>query len=158
MNEDNKPKTKFKEFTFTKLMTCGRCGTGITAQEKSKNRSDGSIRTYVYYSCTRHKARHCTNPYLREDYLIIQLEEIINDLEINQLGARHIIDREIERHNKLRSSVLGIKDDKKVKEKEVDIRMYAKYLLKEGTIYEKRELLEQLRNKIMLNDKKICIG
>jgi len=35
--------------------------------------------------------------------------------------------------------------------------MYAKYLLKEGTIYEKRELLEQLRNKIMLNDKVVCL-
>lgn len=90
---------------------------------------------------------------MREDYLITQLEEIIDKLDINQLGARSIIDREIERHNKLRSSVLGIKDDKNVKEKEVDIRMYAKYLLKEGTIYEKRELLEQLRNKIILNDK-----
>lgn len=157
MNEENKPKTKFKEFTFTKLMTCGRCGSGITAQEKTKNISDGSVHTYIYYSCTRHKDKHCTNPYVREDNLISQLEEIIDKLDINQLGARHIIDREIERHNKLRSSVLGIKDEKKVKEKEVDVRMYAKYLLKEGTIFEKRELLEQLRNKIILTDKIISL-
>lgn len=53
--------------------------------------------------------------------------------------------------------MLGIKDEKKVKEKEVDVRMYAKYLLKEGTIHEKRELLEQLRNKILLTDKKISL-
>lgn len=138
-------------------MTCGRCGSGITAQEKSKSISDGTTRTYIYYSCTRHKDHHCTNPYVREDHLIAQLEEIIDRLDINQLGARHIIDREIERHNKLRSSVLGIKDDRKIKEKEVDIRMYAKYLLKEGTIYEKRELLEQLMNRVVLNDKKIAI-
>ncbi len=157
MNEENRPKTKFKEFTFTKLLTCGRCGSGITAQEKTKNISDGSVHTYIYYSCTRHKDKHCTNPYVREDNLINQLEEIIDTLDINQLGARHIIDREIERHNKLRSSVLGIKDEKKVKEKEVDVRMYAKYLLKEGTIHEKRELLEQLRNKLILNDKKISL-
>ncbi|MHB1118166.1 MAG: recombinase family protein [Minisyncoccota bacterium] len=157
MNDEDKPKTKFKEFTFTKLMTCGRCGSGITAQEKSKIISDGTTRTYIYYSCTRHKDHHCTNPYVREDHLITQLEEIIDELDINQLGARHIIDREIERHNKLRSSVLGIKDDRKVKEKEVDIRMYAKYLLKEGTIYEKRELLEQLRNKIMLDNKQVML-
>lgn len=97
------------------------------------------------------------NPYLREESLIAQLEEIIDQLDINQLGARHIIDREIERHNKLRSSVLGIKDDKGIKEKEVDVRMYAKYLLKEGTIYEKRELLEQLKNRLVMDDKKIFL-
>lgn len=123
-----------------------------------KNLLDGSTNIHVYYNCTRHKDRHCKNPYLREEQLISQLEAIIDQLDINQLGARHIIDREIERHNKLRTSVLGIKDEKRVKEKEVDVRMYAKYLLKEGTIYEKRELLEQFKNKIVLNDKKISIG
>jgi DNA invertase Pin-like site-specific DNA recombinase/predicted metal-binding protein len=157
LNEDNKPKTKFKEFTFVKLMTCGKCGSGITAQEKTKNISDGSIHTYIYYSCTRHKDHNCKNPYIREDQLLIQLEEIIEKLDINRLGARHIIDREIERHNKLRSNVLGITGEKKLKEQEIDIRAYAKYLLKEGTVQEKRELLEQLRNKILVNDKKISI-
>lgn len=157
INEEIKPKTKFKEFTFVKLMICGKCGSGISAQEKSKNLSDGSIHTYIYYSCTRHKDHNCTNPYIREDQLLIQLQEIIDKLDINQLGARHIIDREIERHNKLRSNVLGIKDERKVKEKEIDIKAYAKYLLKEGTIYEKRELLEQLKNKIVVEDKKIIL-
>lgn len=159
MNEENRPKTKSREFTFTRLMTCGKCGSGITAQEKTKIiKSDGSSHTYVYYSCTKHKDHFCKNPYINEDQLILQLEEIIDRLDINQLGARHIIDREIERHNKLRSSVLGIKNDKEIKEKEIDIRAYAKYLLKEGTIYEKRELLEQLRNKIILEDKIINIS
>ncbi|OYV83550.1 MAG: hypothetical protein B7X04_03640, partial [Parcubacteria group bacterium 21-54-25] len=32
-NEENRPKKKFQEFTFTKLMACGICGSGITAQE-----------------------------------------------------------------------------------------------------------------------------
>ncbi|MCU0660196.1 MAG: hypothetical protein MUD00_01105 [Candidatus Pacebacteria bacterium] len=51
-----------------------------------------------------------------------------------------------------------IKDEKKLKEKEVDIRMYAKYLLKEGTIHEKRELLENLRNKLLVTEKKITLA
>ena len=157
MNEENKPKSKFKEFTFTKLMVCGKCGSGITAQEKIKHNKDCSSHAYVYYSCTRHKDHNCTNPYIREDQLIIQLDGLMDNLDINQIGARYIIDREIERHNKLRSSVFGIKDDKIIQEKEIDARTYAKYLLKEGTIYEKRELLEQLRNKIVLEDKKIIL-
>lgn len=62
-----------------------------------------------------------------------------------------------QKDNKLCSSVLGIKDDKGIKEKEVDVRMYAKYLLKEGTIYEKRELLEQLKNRLVMDDKRISL-
>ncbi len=155
--ERSKSKKLYHEFTFTKLMTCGKCGSGITAQEKHKNISDGSVHSYIYYSCTRHNDMFCKNPYIREDNLITQLEEIIDKLDINQIGARHIIDREIEKHNKLRSNVFGIKDDKKIKEKEVDIRAYAKYILREGTIYEKRELLEQLKNKIVLDDRKIIL-
>ena len=38
---------------------------------------------------------------------------------------------------------------------EIDIRNYAKYLLREGTDLEKRELLGCLKGKITLRDKKI---
>ncbi|HWH16425.1 MAG TPA: hypothetical protein VNU25_02500 [Candidatus Paceibacterota bacterium] len=36
--------------------------------------------------------------------------------------------------------------------KEMDIRKYAKYLLKNGTKEEKHELLEHLRDRLILND------
>ncbi len=155
MNEENKPKTKFKEFTFVRMMVCGYCGSGVTAQEKSKNISDGSVHWYIYYSCTKRHDHHCKNPYIREDSLITQLDAIIDQLDINELGARHIIDREVERHNKLRASVLGKKKEDKIDD--IDIRTYAKYLLREGTIYEKRELLANLKNKIVIKDKKITL-
>jgi len=41
---------------------------------------------------------------------------------------------------------------------EVDIRNYAKYILNEGTILEKRELLSCLKSKLVLENKKIKIG
>ena len=45
----------------------------------------------------------------------------------------------------------------KEKEKalEMDVKRYAKYLLEEGTIEEKRALLEQLRGKLVLRAKRI---
>ena len=51
--------------------------------------------------------------------------------------------------------VLG--DDEKEKSKNIDIRHYAKYILEEGTTEEKRELLEHLRGKIILKNKKIVL-
>jgi DNA invertase Pin-like site-specific DNA recombinase len=44
-----------KEFAFTKLMTCGLCGSGICADEKFKKLKDGSINRHVYYGCTKSK-------------------------------------------------------------------------------------------------------
>lgn len=155
INEENKPKSKFKEFTFVKMMMCGYCGSGVTAQEKSKNISDGSVHWYIYYSCTRHKDHHCKNPYIREDSIIAQLDTIIDDLDINELGARHIIEKEVERHNKLRATVLGKQKEDKIQD--IDVKAYAKYLLREGTIYEKRELLSNLKNRIVIKDKKISL-
>ncbi len=153
LKEERKEKTIFKEFTFTKLMTCGMCGSGISAQEKFKNISDGSVHQYIYYSCTRHKDHNCNNPYIREDHLISQLEEIIDTLDINELGARHLIDREIEKHNKIRRGLMGFKGKESIPE--INVKDFAKYLLKEGTILEKRELLQNLKNRIVLENKKI---
>lgn len=153
--EENKPKAKSNDFTFTKLMICGYCESGITAQEKTKNISDGSVHTYIYYSCTRHKDHYCKNPYIREDALVTQLLELIDTINIDAIGARHIIEREIDRYNKLRANVLGIKE--KEEKPKIDVRTYAKHMLKEGTAYEKRELLENLRSRIVLKDRKISL-
>jgi DNA invertase Pin-like site-specific DNA recombinase len=48
-----KAKGKNKEFAFTKLMTCGLCGSGISAEEKYKNLKDGTVAKYIYYGCTQ---------------------------------------------------------------------------------------------------------
>ena len=43
------------------------------------------------------------------------------------------------------------------KVKDLDIKNYAKYILKEGTDLEKREMLGCLRDKMMLSDKKVYL-
>lgn len=41
--------------------------------------------------------------------------------------------------------------------KDVDIRNYAKYLLTEGSIFEKRDLLGCLKSKIILTERNIAL-
>ncbi len=41
--------------------------------------------------------------------------------------------------------------------KDADIRNYAKYLLTEGSMFEKRDLLGCLKSKVVLSDKKVNI-
>jgi hypothetical protein len=43
----------YKDFHFVRTMTCGGCGSGITAEEKIKYRKNGSFTKYVYYRCTK---------------------------------------------------------------------------------------------------------
>ena len=137
-------------------MTCGECGSGVTCMDKEKFvKMLGTTKIYRYYLCTRAQDRRCKNPYIREDNLIEQLSEIIDGIEIDRLGARHLIDKEVARFNKLRSQVLGVKE--KEKALEMDVKRYAKYLLEEGTIEEKRQLLEQLRGKITLKSKSVSV-
>jgi hypothetical protein len=40
-----------KEFAFTRLISCGFCGSGVTACEKYKNQQNGNVHRYVYYRC-----------------------------------------------------------------------------------------------------------
>jgi DNA invertase Pin-like site-specific DNA recombinase len=154
--EELKSKKQYQEFTFTNLMLCGYCGSGITAQSKDKNLKDGSVRSYIYYNCTHNKDHFCKNPFIREEELIKQIDEIFDKIDIDELGTRHIIEREVARYNKIRAKLLGAKENDKALD--VDVRNYAKYMLKEGTMIEKRELLGCLKNRIVLKDKKITLG
>ncbi|MGD0328380.1 MAG: recombinase family protein [Minisyncoccia bacterium] len=149
--EENRPKTRFKEWNFTKLLLCGYCGSGITAQERAKILSTGEPVSYIYYSCSRAKDVNCKNPYLREEKVIEQLAGLIDRVSLDEIGARHLIECEVSRYNKLRAEVEGKSET--IKAKEMDIRKYAKYLLKNGSREEKRELLEHLRDRLILNDR-----
>jgi DNA invertase Pin-like site-specific DNA recombinase len=145
-----------KEFAFTKLMTCGLCGSGITADEKYKKQKNGNVHRYVYYGCTKHNDKNCKCGYINEDDLVEQLVEMMDWIEFNEIGMRKKIKEEIERHKKFQSGLLGEKESK-IKVKNVEVRNYAKYILREGQMHEKRELLTCLRSKITLAGKRISI-
>lgn len=145
-----------KEFAFTKLITCGLCGSGISAEEKYKPLKNGTMAKYIYYGCSRARDRFCKNKYIREEDLITELLKILDEVDINELGMRAKLEEEIERFNKFQGVVFG-KGKPILKDKEVNIRIYAKYLLKEGSSVEKRELLSNLRSKINYKDKKLFL-
>ena len=144
-----------KEFAFTKLMTCGLCGSGITAQEKFKQiKSTGLTARYVYYGCARSRDRDCRGVYIREEELIKQLVSLIGELEINEGIIRKKFNEEYSRMAKFQKAFLSIKKIDSY-EKDFDPKQYATHVLTEGTVEEKRELLSCIKNKIILKDKKI---
>ena len=147
---------KSKEFAFTKIMICGMCGSGISADEKFKRMKNGNVHRYVYYMCAKSKDRNCKGCYLEEKVLIQEFKKLIDSVGINEKSIREKITKEITRIKKFQLSVLGTKQDIEIDE--VDIKNFAKFILKEGTIEEKRELLECFEGKIVLENKKITIA
>lgn len=154
LQTQRKVKGKDKEFAFTKIMTCGACGSGVTAQDKYKNLKDGSVAKYIYYGCTRASNIDCKEAYIEERVLIKQLLELVDKIDLDKSGIKFKLEAEIERHKKFHSNIMGKKEEE-YKAKDADIRNYAKYLLTEGTIFEKRDLLGCLKSKIEVRNKKI---
>jgi site-specific DNA recombinase len=144
-----------KEFAFTKIMECGLCASGITADEKFKKLKGGGTSRHVYYGCTKLRDKECKCGYIKEEELIKQLSGFMDTIDLNQIGIKEKLKIEVERFKKFQSNLLGIKD--KIFIQDIDIRAYAKYLLCEGSIPEKRELLTCLKSKITLANKTVLL-
>ena len=145
-----------KEFAFTKMLTCGLCGSGISADEKFKKLKNGTVNKHVYYGCTKARDKNCKCGYINEIELIQQFEKLMDKISINEIGMKEKIKYEVERIKKFQQSVFGIKQHIQIKD--VDIRDYAKFILKDGRIEEKRELLSCFKSKIILKEKLISLG
>lgn len=150
LKRDHIVRSDIKEFAFTKLMTCGSCQSGVTADEKFKKLKDGTSNRYVYYGCTRHKDKACKNGYVREEELITQMVKIMDEVDFNKIAMREKFEAEVERLRKFQHSFLHTKDTKP--EKDIDLCAYAKYILKDGSLTEKRELLLCIKSKLTLTN------
>jgi DNA invertase Pin-like site-specific DNA recombinase len=147
-------KTESKEFAFTKLIKCGYCGSGISADEKFRKLKDGGANRHVYYFCTQARDIDCKNPPITEADLINELVELMDRIDLDELGVKSKVEQEMLRINKFKA-MIGEKG--KIANTDVNSRDYAKYLLREGTLVEKRELLYFLKSKLILKDKKISL-
>ncbi len=75
---------------------------------------------------------------------------------MDQSGIRKKLQMEIERHKKFHSGIMG-KSEVDYTVEDADIRNYANYLLTEGSIFEKRDLLTCLKSKILLKNKLLIL-
>jgi hypothetical protein len=144
-----------KEFAFTRIMTCGLCGSGISADEKFKKLKNGKINRHVYYGCTKSRDKYCKCGYINETDLIKQFEILIDKIDLDEIKIKKKLVDEVSRFKKFQRSLLG--ENRKILIEDIDIRNYAKYLIKEGSIQEKRELLGNLKSIIILKEKTISL-
>lgn len=141
-----------KEFGFTRMFKCGSCGGGINAYEKIKRLKDGTIRRYVYYTCNKRWMTGCKEPQLREEDLLEQLYQMVDEIDIQELAAVDRIKQEIDRVQKMISSLGGHAEKLIESIPKIDAKSCAKYILKNGTREEKRELLSHIKSKMTLTN------
>ena len=75
-------------------------------------------------------------------------------IDLDQSDIKRKLGDEIERHKKFHSNIMGEKDEE-YRVKDVDIRTYAKYIFTDGTIFEKRDLLECFKSRVLILQKQI---
>jgi hypothetical protein len=144
-----------KEFAFTKLLRCGLCGSGVSAEEKFKKlKKSGLTARYVYYGCNRSKDRTCNGGYIREENLISQIINLIDVIDFNEPSIQQKFNEECQRAERFRRQFLGMNDDKNLENKFLP-KLYIKHILRHGQLGEKRELFGLLKEKLILKNKKI---
>lgn len=148
-------KSQGKEFAFTRIMKCGACGSGITADEKFKKLLNGGVNRHVYYRCTKAKDRNCKNLALNETELIESLLDMVDTLNINKVKLTAKLDIEIQKFKKLQAMFLGKKKTEKIEP--IDLKDYTKFVLKEGSPLEQRSILECISSELVLKNKIIKI-
>ena len=89
--------------------------------------------------------------------MIIELLKIIDQIDINEIGLKAKLEEEIKRFSRFERL---FRDGTSVPEgttEEMDVRAYMKYLLREGSVSEKRELLGNLRSRLIYINKTISL-
>ena len=78
-----KPRGNGHNFAFRGLARCGECNAAITCEEKIKKYKNGKSQTFIYYRCTK-KLKPCTQKYLQEPEMEIQIRDILEKVALPQ--------------------------------------------------------------------------
>jgi hypothetical protein len=145
-------------FAFLKIIRCGTCGAGITAEDKYKTLKSGEVVTYRYYMCTHGRDRWCREFYINETDLINELLRIFDKLDIDLIGTKAQLEAEIEKWYKFHSFVSGDPLPERSQErKDSELREYAKTIFKDGSTEERRAMLRNLKSRLLLKNKRIYL-
>jgi hypothetical protein len=80
---------------------------------------------------------------------------LVDKVEVNELSVKKQIMAEVTRYKKFEASLLG--QDLNFEVGDIDIKRYIKFLLKDGSVEEKREIISCFNAQVTLSNKVITI-
>lgn len=153
------PKSKWgdKKFDFKDLFKCACCGASVIGEEKYRKRKVGEPRHHVYYHCTKQINYECPEPYVKEEELTKAILRYINFMEMAHPQVLKISDRlkrSMQSYKEIRDAIL-LQQDVNPDNKPLTLTEYAKHSLKNGSVMEKKEVVQTLGCQLYLHDKGI---
>jgi len=150
-----KAKYGSKQFAFKQLFKCATCGSSIVGEDRYRKRLTRDPAYHIYYHCSRQMNYSCPEPYVTEEKLIKELLRYINFTNI----AHPQLIRETtelktykDEYRRIREQIL-LQQNVDPNHKPLDIVEYSKYALHNGTIQEKREIVNALGGILYLHDR-----
>lgn len=95
------------------------------------------------------------NPAINEDDLLKEFQKMAGTLELNEVQLNEKLNLEIKKFKKLQAMFLG--KDNSADIHKVDLRNYMKFVLKDGTILEKRSVFDCIKSDLILKNKTITV-
>jgi len=153
------PKSKWggKTIVFKGLFKCGACKKSIIGEERFRKRKWAEPRRHVYYHCARQLNR-CTEPYISEEKLIKQILRYINFMNIAHpkfLKLTEKLKTSVSSYLKIREEIL-YEQDINPNNTPLDIVNFARHILYNGTIQEKRDLILALGKPMYIHNRHIA--
>jgi len=150
------PKSKWggKIITFKGLFKCGSCKSNVIGEERFRKRKYAEPRRHVYYHCARQLSQ-CSEHYISEEKLIKQILRYINFMNIahpKSLKLTEKLKSSVDSYLKIREEIL-YEQDINPKSVPLDIVNFARHILYNGTIQEKRDLVLALGRQLYIKNK-----
>ena len=89
--------------------------------------------------------------------MIEQLVKLLDKIELNEMHMKQKFEEEVSRLNKFQKTFFGAKKMAKSNVKQINLRDYAEYVLREGTVIEKREFLGCIKSRFTMAKKVVKI-
>lgn len=149
------PRSKWgaKIITFKGLFKCGNCKSNLIGEEKYRIRKAAHPRKHVYYHCAR-PLGGCKEPYIDEERLIKQILNYIsltNADHPNFLNLEDKLKNSVESYLLIREEIL-YEQNINPNSRPLDVVNFAKYVLYNGTVQEKRDLVDALGKQLYIRN------
>lgn len=148
-----------KDFAFRGAITCAKCGRHLTATEKVKIiKSTGLAKRYVYYHCSKDPADPCREPYVREEKLIAQLVEMLDQLDLDKEKLEHKFADDFAKFTAFSKGVLGENESGAFSLTNRDYRNYISYVWQHGSLEERKSAMTMIQSTLLMDGGKVILN
>lgn len=151
-----RPKWGAKIITFKGLFRCGNCKSRMIGEEKFRFRKAAHPRRHVYYHCARPMGG-CKEPFINEDGLIKQILNYVSNTNTespNFLNLEDKLKNSVDSYLLIREEIL-YEQNINPNSRPLDIVNFAKYVLHNGTVQEKRDLVDALGKQLYIKNREV---